>query len=38
MRTWAAVEARPARAIMFNGVLARLNPGVPFTVAAASIG
>lgn len=37
METWAAVEASPAHAIMFNGAVARLNPGVPFAVAAASM-
>jgi predicted permease len=37
METWAAVEASPARAIMFNGAVARLNPGVPFATAAASM-
>ena len=37
METWAAVEASPGRAVMFNGAVARLNPGVPFAVAAASM-
>jgi predicted permease len=37
MQTWAAVEASPAHAIMFNGAVARLTPGVPFAVAAASM-
>jgi len=37
MQTWAAVEASPASAIMFNGAVARLSPGVAFAVAAASM-
>jgi predicted permease len=32
---WAAVEASPRGAIMFNGAVARLKPGVPLAAAAA---
>ena len=35
LNSWAAVEASPGGAIMFNGAVARLNRGVPLAVAAA---
>jgi putative ABC transport system permease protein len=35
MDTWATVKASPRGAILFNGAVARLKPGVPLPVAAA---
>jgi putative ABC transport system permease protein len=37
LESWDAVEASTRGAIMFNGAVARLKPGVPFGVAAARL-